>query len=74
MRDAEKRTFKTKAIQTKLNLYIKKYMKKETLQIFLYSLLNIPVCVRVCMRVLTRILWKKTKYWKCPVDYKMYVD
>ena len=32
--DAFKRTFKTKAVQTKLNLYIKKYMKKETLQIF----------------------------------------
>ena len=38
------------------------------------SLLNIPLYVRVCMRVLTRILWKKTKYWKRPVDYKMDVD
>ena len=35
------------------------------------SLFNIPVCVRMC--VLTRILREKTKYWKCPVDYKMYV-
>ena len=34
--------------------------------------LNIILCV--CMSVLTRILWEKTKYWKCPVDYKMYVD
>ena len=65
------KNIQNKAIQTKLNLYIKKYMKKET-----YSNIVcwIFLCVCVCMYVLTQILWKKTKYWKWPVDYKMYVD
>ena len=49
--------------------------------------MNIPLCMCVCLCVwltqvcwiflcvcvLTWILWKKTKYWKCPVDYEMYV-
>ena len=28
----------------------------------------------MCACLLTRLLWKKTKYWKCSVDNKMYVD
>ena len=43
-------------------------MKKETLQIFQYNLLNIPLFVCVC------VLRKKTKYRMCHVDYKMYMD
>ena len=34
VKDAEKKNIQNKAVQTKLNLYINKYMKKETLQIF----------------------------------------
>ena len=44
------KNIKNKSVQTKLNSYIKKYIKKETLQIFWYSLLNIPLCVCVYVR------------------------
>ena len=42
-----KKHIENKAVQTKLNLYIKKYLKKEIFKIFKYSLLNIPLCVCV---------------------------
>ena len=45
----EQKNIQNKAIKMKLSLYINKYMKKETLQIFWYSLLNIPVCACVCV-------------------------
>ena len=62
VKDVKRRVQKNiqnKAVQTKLNLYIKKYMKKGTLQIFLFSLLNIPFCLCACVYTNTDIMEKR---------------
>ena len=46
--DANKRTFKNKAVQMKLNLYIKKYMKKTH---YKYSNIVCWIFLSVCMCV-----------------------